>query len=492
MTPSDPPAKRPDDPRVAALPGDAPPVDYESLAHIRFPPGFRARRGLNWAAIGLLYTSFYMCRYNFPIANPEIIKQYGFTDAQMGKIITATLAAYACGQIINGLITDRLGGKRAMLIGAAGTIVTNTLFGMASLANARSPFGVFAGQLWLFITLWGINGYLQSFGAPGMVKMNAAWFAREERGTFAGIFGFMINLGRFVINFLGPALIGGFTIFGFAHIAPLHWRWLFWVPAMVCALVAIFMATVVAETPERAGYDYARSHDSHNDAGATADFKVVLVTILSNPGIWITGCAYLCTGVVRQCVDQWFPRYMTHVHSLKLNSEKFEWLGFLIPLVASCGSLLSGIVSDRLFGSRRAPVAGILYLTETIIIFAAAQFHGVNSAILFFVLISFTANSTHSLLGTAAAMDIGGRKMTGFASGMIDSFQYLGSSVIAGWLMGMIVDISWNYYFYVMAPFGLLGAILMFWLGDWITPSEPNAPPPASVVSQSAAEAQPL
>ncbi|MDQ2868396.1 MAG: hypothetical protein M3R59_08315 [Verrucomicrobiota bacterium] len=26
------------------------------------PPGFRARRGLNWGFVGLLYTSFYMCR----------------------------------------------------------------------------------------------------------------------------------------------------------------------------------------------------------------------------------------------------------------------------------------------------------------------------------------------------------------------------------------------------------------------------------------------
>ena len=33
------------------------------------PPGFRSRRGLNWAFIGLLYTSFYMCRYNFSIGS---------------------------------------------------------------------------------------------------------------------------------------------------------------------------------------------------------------------------------------------------------------------------------------------------------------------------------------------------------------------------------------------------------------------------------------
>src|SRR5215813_4621652 len=151
-----------------------------------YPRGFRTRRGLNWTCLGLLYTSFYMCRYNLSIANKEISNEFHFSRAQMGYIITTALFAYACGQIINGLLTDKLGGKRAMLIGAAGTVLMNTLFGAAS----------FLGMLGLFVAIRGLDGYLQAFGAPGMVKINAAWFQPRERGRFSGIFGFMINLGR--------------------------------------------------------------------------------------------------------------------------------------------------------------------------------------------------------------------------------------------------------------------------------------------------------
>jgi OPA family glycerol-3-phosphate transporter-like MFS transporter len=145
--------------------------------------------------------------------------------------------------------------------------------------------------------------------------------------------------------------------------------------------------------------------------------------------------------------------------------------------VASCGSLMSGMISDRFFQSRRATVAGVLYVIETLIILGAAQFTGTNSAILFFVLISFTANSTHSLLGTAAAMDIGGRKMTGFASGMIDSFQYFGSAT-AGVVLGWIVDNhGWGAYWYFMVPFGIIGAALMFTLGKKLNISAQSEPP---------------
>jgi len=106
-------------------------------------------------------------------------------------------------------------------------------------------------------------------------------------------------------------------------------------------------------------------------------------------------------------------------------------------------------------------VAAILYLVETAIILTAAQVTGANITIVFFVLIAFTANSTHSILGTAAAMDIGGRRMAGFASGCIDSFQYFGQA-LAGALLGSIVEKNWDHYFYFMAPFGVIGAALMF------------------------------
>jgi OPA family glycerol-3-phosphate transporter-like MFS transporter len=413
------------------------------------PPGFRARRGLNWGFIGLLYTSFYMCRYNLPLANKAISGEFGFSKANMGTIITTALLAYACGQIINGLLTDRLGGKLAMLIGAVGTVIMNVLFGVAS----------FWGLLWLFVLIRGIDGYMQAFGAPGMVKINAAWFRHNERGRFAGIFGFMINLGRFGIFKLGPALLAGFVFLGMWRIPPLHWRWLFWIPAGIATLVAIGMAFVVKDTPQQTGFPGVNPDDPQTD-DVRASLGQVFMAIVANPVVWIIACAYACTGAVRQGVDQWFPRFLQDVHGLSLDSPQFQWVGFLIPFVASAGSLLSGYVSDTIFGGRRAPVAAGLYFLETIIILLAAQFHTANAAVLFLVLISFTANATHSILGTAAAMDIGGAKMAGFASGLIDSFQYFGGS-LAGYFLGRLLDRSWDHYFYFMAPFGILGGILM-------------------------------
>ena len=55
-----------------------------SFPRVHYPRGFRARRGLNWGFLGLLYTSFYMCRYNFSIANKSISEEFGFSRARDG------------------------------------------------------------------------------------------------------------------------------------------------------------------------------------------------------------------------------------------------------------------------------------------------------------------------------------------------------------------------------------------------------------------------
>lgn len=417
------------------------------------PPGYGARRGLNWATVGFMYASFYMCRYNISIANKAISDEFGLSKEAMGDVLAAFFYAYAFGQVLNGLLTDRLGGKTALLIGAAGTVLANIAFGAAS----------FAGMLWLFTLLWGLNGYSQAFGAPGFIKVNASWFSQTERGTFAGVFGFMINFGRVAIGQLGPKILAGFTLVGMWQVPPQHWRWLFWVPAGIAFVVALAVALFVKDTPEETGFHGVyKGEADHDETNVHGKLKDVLVQIVTNKFVWIMAAAYSCTGAVRQTVDQWFPRYLQDAQGINLDSGLFLVVLFLIPFVASTGSFVSGIVSDRFFEGRRAPVAAVIYCLEMIVILVASQMTGAVAIATAFVAIAFTVNSTHSLLGPAAAMDIGGRKAAAFASGCINSFQYIGAGV-AMQLLGRLLDrTGYTYFFYFMIPWAALGALLMF------------------------------
>jgi OPA family glycerol-3-phosphate transporter-like MFS transporter len=428
----------------------------------KYPAGFRPLRGLNWLILGLMYASYYMCRYNFRFATPGMIAEYGFSKSDITDMLSAWSIAYGTGQLVNGLLTDRIGGKTAMLIGAVGTIIVNLFFG----------FGTFVGTFSTFALIWLMNGWFQSFGAPGMVKINAAWFNRDERGTFAGIFGFMIQMGQVSINKLAPLILSGFTIGAFV-VGQGEWRWLFRIPPFFVAIMAILMVLVPKESPEVAGYPGVVSDgDGKTDSGTRASLKESFVTIFTHPLVWFYAVAYGCTGAVRNSSDQLAVLYF--VEKLKLDiatSKAVGWTFFLMPMVAVCGSFTAGWVSDRFFKGHRSPVAMSLYFFESLVILCAALViytgvvgptpMGIFLGCMFLILVSLTANSTHAIVGAAAPMDIGGRRMAGFAAGVIDSFQYYGTAIALP-ITGRLIDkYGWGVWYPTMAGFGFVGGCAM-------------------------------
>ena len=148
----------------------------------------------------------------------------------------------------------------------------------------------------------------------------------------------------------------------------------------------------------------------------------------------------------------------------------------LVPIVAFGGSLASGIISDKFFKGRRAPVAMVLYFFEALVIAASAVVLlvglvgpsqlGIFIGCFILIMISLTVNSTHSIVGAAAPMDIGGKKMAGFAAGVIDSFQYYGAA-LSLFITGRVLDATkethgWLFWYVIMAAFGLIGGMAMY------------------------------
>lgn len=457
-------------------------------ANLSYPPGFRARRGLNWFSLGLLYATYYMCRYNFRFATPGMKEEFGFTTTQIADMLAIWSITYGTGQLVNGLLCDRIGGKRSMQIGALGSIAANLLMGLAPLALVGSA--LLATSKWVFpgstldpaflgiSVIWLINGWFQSFGAPGMVKINAAWFRRTERGTFAGIFGFMIQMGQVLSAKLSKLVLGGLSV-GILVVTQGDWRWLFILPPLVTLAVVIFMSFAAKQTPDEAGYPGVIEDELDNSAGVTVSLRESFKTIFTHPLVWFYAAAYACTGAVRQSSDQLAILYFQEQLGMDMKAHipgPVAWTLAAMPMAAVCGSLLSGWVSDKFFRGHRSPVAMTLYFLEALVIGTAAVIllkglvgptpAGIIAGCTILILISLTANSTHSIVGAAAPMDIGGKKMAGFAAGVIDSFQYYGGA-LSLIITGRVLDATkeqygWTFWYAIMAGFGVLGGIAMF------------------------------
>lgn len=411
---------------------------------------FRMRRATNWLTLGFTYSAMYMGRYNLSFANKSLSTEYGWDKTQIGAIITAALSIYGFSAIFNGPIADKIGGRRAMLIGATGTVIFNFLFGLGAYMGflGRGPL-----LLAYFATVWSLNSYFQSFSALSLIKVNSGWFHISERGVFSAIFGSMIQSGRALIFFLGAILV-----------TYLPWQWVFFVPAFIVALMAMLTLRNVKDAPEECGLPALDVEDASSGDTEPVSVKYVLKKVLTNPVTLTIAAAEFCTGFVRHGFEQWFPRYMIEAQHLPLESPIFQKGAAAVVIAGIAGAFFAGTISDWVFKSRRTPVAFLGYAVQIISLAVIWKAPSVNWVIVAFVSNSFAISIVHSMLSGTASMDFGGKRAAGTATGIFDGMQYIGGSFV-GIGMGYLLDrFGWGVWGPSMIGFSAIGAVLMLLL----------------------------
>ncbi|HXF99386.1 MAG TPA: MFS transporter, partial [Bacteroidota bacterium] len=207
---------------------------------------------------------------------------------------------------------------------------------------------------------------------------------------------------------------------------------------------------------------------------APLDVKEIVRKVATNKFIWMVAGAYFCTGVIRWGVDTWYIRYLQETYGMRTDSFTYGVSAFFIPISAVAGSFLAGTLSDRVFGARRGPAAALMYFMSFVMLVLFLSFPDPLLSVIFLIILQMFVNGPHSLLGGAAAMDFGGRKAAGFATGLIDACQYLGGGLFAGSIIGALMQSygtvpgtdnitpeGWRAWVILLMAFTLLGGTLM-------------------------------
>jgi OPA family glycerol-3-phosphate transporter-like MFS transporter len=109
----------------------------------------------------------------------------------------------------------------------------------------------------------------------------------------------------------------------------------------------------------------------------------------------------------------------------------YEHWGMLNCMAGICGGVVAGLISDRIFGSRRGPVAAVLYgimVGGSIAMFIALRTSAMGWVVVFMTLAII---GVHGMLSGTASMDFGGKKNVGIVVGVIDGCVYLGTALEA-------------------------------------------------------------
>ncbi len=393
---------------------------------------FRRRRVFNWVPLGLTYAFLYMGRYNLEVSKHAFA---GMKDAaggvmmgnaDFGVIFGVGTIVYGVSFIVNGPLTDRVGGKRAILFGAAGAAIANLAMGLCSMALLYhwSWAGAVAGHFVpLFAVLYGINMYFQSFGAVAIVKVNAPWFHLRERGVFGAIFGILISLGIYFAFDWGALILEYFGL-----------EFVFLAPAALLALFFVADVLMVENSPGEAGHaDFDLADASSHDEGPRRGAIAVFMLMLKNPVIMTIACIEFCSGFLRQAIMQWYRTFAKQTDAaLGLTSQfVYKNWGLLLCVAGMLGGVLAGVISDRVFGARRGPVSFILYaimLAGALLMTLAYQSSVVGPLV---IVMSMAVIGVHGMLSGTASMDFGGKANVGVAVGLIDGFVYLGTAMMS-------------------------------------------------------------
>jgi MFS transporter, OPA family, glycerol-3-phosphate transporter len=408
---------------------------------------FKQRRTANWLILGFTYAVMYAGRYNLSFANLALSEHFGWDKSEVGTIVSAGLLVYGLSAFVNGPLADRMGGRRAMLLGAGGSVVFNLLFGLGAYFGFLGTGEVLVAYL---ATVWSLNSYFQSFSALSLIKVNSAWFHIAERGIFSALFGAFLQLGRLLIFASGAYLV-----------ALGSWPFLFFVPAALILMMCIPTFLFVRNDPKDCNLAELDPEDATRYNDIKRPFLGVIQKIWTDPVAITIATSVFCMGFVRHGFEQWFPRYMLEAGGLEISSPVFIQGSLIVVGAGILGSFIAGSLSDFFFDGRRPPIAFFGFALQVCAMLVVTFMPSIDAVILAFVVNSFAVSVVHTMLSGAAAMDFGGKDASATAAGMFDGMGYLGGAATGVGVGALLDRFGWGAWGPTLVGFAGIGAFLM-------------------------------
>ena len=357
-----------------------------------------------WVAIGcawLLGFSMYGGLLCIPPMVHVIREEFAISYAQVGFLMSLPSGVLAVAAIPAGMLADRIGVKKATMIGAAMMSVGGFLRG------ATSDYTL----LYLFTGLFGL-GFTLVF--PNLPKIASAWFSREKVGVATGIYATGISVGGTI-----PYVITIPILLPITHTS----QGVFYLCATPAIAAFILCWTMVEEPPHTEDRSHTASRNTDSPLRMLGDRTLWLAAFLM-----FANCMHFYVWV------SWTPSLMvlkgaTPELASAITSIR-GWAGlpamFLVPLF----SHKVGLRKPFLWGSGLLLAFAALWA-----IYISAPWGWVLMA-----LVGVLISGSFSMI-LALPAELSRTRAIGSASGMILSIGYLGG-LIAPWLAGYLLDIS--------------------------------------------------
>lgn len=393
----------------------------------------------------LLYFTSYVTRKSFGAIKLGLPEGW-LGDEEIGLIGSALFFAYGAGQIISGVLGDRIDPRKLILLGLGTTAVCNAAF----------PF---VRSVPVLVVLWAINGFAQALFWPPLVKLMAVYF-KGDRYTKVSM---RVSLSVQV------ALL---SVFGLSTLAIRLGAW--WSVFAVAVILALATALALAfgfAAMERRYPGAVRAAILRPDAQAApteqAPKQGALWPVVLASGLLFVFVMTATLGFLRDGLEEWMSTYLHDTYHLAADLSTL--MNIVTPLFSMACVKLTAQLYLRVFHDEMMQTL-IAVAIGFVILVGLVLFDGVWLwlSVLLFMLIGGCIHSANTCLTCylPARYEATGKVST--VAGLVNAFTYVGSTVATTALPVLVGRTSWTVALLVCAGVAALcAACILLMVRRW-------------------------
>jgi MFS family permease len=368
---------------------------------------------------------------------PLFVKSLGSGDTVIGLISAVSPFAGILFSFPVGLLADRLGRKRLLLLSAAVFIISPLLYIFITNAFWLIPVRFFHG------IATAILGPVASAALVGEYP--------ETKGEKLGLYSSVTLVGRTIAPIAGGIIL---SVFAFLN-SGWNYRFVYLLAFLVSLPIALFVLTLDQDSPSKL-----------NGSSGTLVKKIQFLDFLSSLFHFVKQGRLFSTGIVEMATYFCFGAFETFLplYLQSLHVSAF-WIGMIFSsqiLAIALSKPLFGKMADRV-DKRIQILAGILIIGLSLILlpFSASIALIIGISLIFGLGMSLSTVATSSYVG-----DISEKNSLGASMGALSSIKDIGHSS-GPFIAGIVIAFagrSWG--FYACSLFCILSAV-WFTLANW-------------------------
>ena len=369
------------------------------------------------------YFAVYIARNLLGAVTPQILENGVFDEVTIGTMSSLYFVAYAIGQLINGMIGDKIKAKYMIAGGLIFAAVTNFVFPHLTVTPAVA------------CAVYGVTGFGLSMIYAPMTKI-----VSENTDP---IHATRCSLGYTFASFFGsPA--AGFLAALFA------WQTVFTVSSSALLFMGVvsFVCFTLFERRGIIAYGkYERKKETGGNIKVLFERSIVKFSLIS-----------FLTGVIRTSVIFWLPTYLAQYLGFPSNKAAGIYTG--ATLVISLTAFVSIFVYERL-GRNRDLTIRVMFVSSALF-FTLTYFVSLPALnIVFIVLAIMSSNGAASMLWSVYCPSLRDTGMVSTATGFLDFVSYMAAALANFVFANAVGVIGWGNLILVWLGLIVLGIIVV-------------------------------